>query len=166
MDVLGSLQDAQFFLKARCARLGPWHACVPGGGARQRVLARQRCTANRTKLGDRALRAVFICYRRGSSAIISSALRLKRRGQQERSAREGRREERNNDSRRAARCRGAVHRYLAVKPRSFWRKKPKIFFAGLRPAPRWGSAPDPILIDHPRRRLHVVPRRLTWVGFL
>ena len=25
----------------------------------------------------------------------------------------------------------------------FWSRIAKIFFAGLRPAPRWGSAPDP-----------------------
>ena len=142
--------------------MGPGHACAPAAAC-QRVLARQRCTANRTKPPATVHCSPSCCvrYRCGSSATSSSAARLKRRGQQERQARE--RRERARKKLGAAGCgagcsSGALHRprFCSVKP-LFFKQKGKNFFAGLCPAPRWGSAPDPGPIDHARRRLHVVP---------
>ena len=141
-DVLGSLQDAQFFLKARSARLGPWHSCAPAccGGMSTCPCTPERCTANGTKPPATVHCSPSYCvrYRCGSSATSSSAARLKRRGQQERQARERRERARKKLAATAlqpgAGCSSQTP-LLQREPPIFQAKKAKI-------SPR-GSAPHP-----------------------
>ena len=147
-DVLGSLQDAQFFLKARSARLGPWHSCAPAAAACQRVLARQRCTANGTKPPATVHCSPSYCvrYRCGSSATSSSAARLKRRGQQERQARERRERARKKLAATAlqpgAGCSSQTPLLRSVKTPIFQAKKQK-FLRGAPPRTPPGLCPRP-----------------------
>ena len=52
MDVFAFSQEAQFFLKARCARLEPWHLLPP-----RRNICRQRCTSKQLLTARCAARA-------------------------------------------------------------------------------------------------------------
>ena len=142
MDVFAFSQEAQFFLKARCARLEPWH-----------LLPRRRkhmpAAVHVKAVADGALRCagLSLCCVCGSSAASTSAVQLEY--QQEQEQRKRSMEHRQEIS--------SLHCICKLQPTLWNSTFPPVFFQR-----KWPFSPIPSQNFRLRRAL--LPPRACWAA--
>ena len=141
MDVFALSQEAQFFLKARCARLEPWHLLPP---RRRHIFAAVHVKA----VADIALRCagLSLCCVCGSSAASTSAVQLEYQQEQE---------ERKRSMEHRQEISSSTALQCKLQPTLWNSTFPPVFF--LR---KWPFSPLPSQNFRLRRALLIPPRLL------